>query len=309
MGTIIQVVPTLFYIAITTMKISKLSIFTLFFIIIATQAMKSQPSQTITPIKESAHTIFDFAQQDFTYHNRNYRLYIAVPKTEHSNTPSPILYMMDGNGQFPMLINQVDSVNANSAIVVGIGYPNHEAYPKERTRDYTTPSQDNSQGGGAEDFYNFIVTEVRPYIESHYNIDTTHQTLCGHSFAGLFTLYVMLHHTTDFQHYVSASPSLWWDKGAVVPNSRPLFAHKPTSITITLGEYEENPQDDPARKNLSPKLIAQKDARVGGISARELHAIIANEVDNSKFIIYKGENHGSSIRLFLKDAWSEASRK
>lgn len=265
--------------------------------------MQSQPNQTITPIIESSNNIFDFKQKDFTYNNKEYRLYIAIPKTYHKDisTPTPVLYMLDGNGQFPMLINQISSVDNNLPIIVGIGYPSHKAYPQERTRDYTTPIKGNTEGGGAKDFFKFISTIAKPFIESSFNIDTTRQTLCGHSFGGLFTLYVLFNHAKDFQNYIAASPSLWWDKSSFIPNKKPLLTSIPKSITITVGEYELKPESDPARKDLSPEVLAKKEGRVGGISAQKLYELLAEETDCAKIIIYEGKNHGTSIAPFLRD--------
>lgn len=263
--------------------------------------VQGQPSQVITPIEESAKQLFDLEQHDLIYNEREYRLYIAQPSGS-GQTSHPVLYMLDGNGQFPMLINAVDEISENTPLIVGIGYPSLQAYPKERTRDYTIPIEGNVEGGGAEDFYRFIVDKVKPFIEANYAMDTTRQTLCGHSHGGLFTLYVMFNHTRSFQHYLAASPSIWWGEGAIVPEHRPLFSHIPHSVTITLGEYEENPDLDPSRKNLAPEILRKKEQRKGGISSRELAVIIAEEVPDCRFILFEGKNHGSSIPEFLKEA-------
>jgi len=275
----------------------------LFFVV---YSMQGQPSQVITPIKESAKQLFDLEQHDLAYNGREYRLYIAQP-VDSGDASRPVLYMLDGNGQFPMLVNGVEKVSENTPLIVGIGYPSDMAYPKERTRDYTIPIEENDEGGGAEDFYRFIVDKVRPFVESHYTIDTTRQTLCGHSHGGLFTLYVMFNHTRSFQHYVAASPSIWWGQGMVVPKRRPLFTHIPHSVTITLGEYEENPVSDPSRKNLSPDILKKKEQRKGGISPRELALMIAKEVPGTRFILFEGKNHGSSIPEFLRETVHVAS--
>lgn len=263
--------------------------------------VQGQPSQVITPIEESAKQLFDLEQHDLIYNGREYRLYIAQPSGS-GQISRPVLYMLDGNGQFPMLINAVDEVSENIPLIVGIGYPSLQAYPKERTRDYTIPIEGNDEGGGAEDFYRFIIDKVKPFIEANYAVDTTRQTLCGHSHGGLFTLYVMFNHTRSFQHYLAASPSIWWGEGAIVPEHRPIFSHIPHSVVITLGEYEENPDLDPSRKNLAPEILRKKEQRKGGISSRELAVIIAEEVPDCRFILFEGKNHGSSIPEFLKEA-------
>lgn len=265
-----------------------------------------QPSQKIIPVKESAKQLFDLRQHDLAYNGRKYRLYIARP-VDRGDASRPVLYMLDGNGQFPMLVNGVEEVSENTPLIVGIGYPSDMAYPKERTEDYTIPVEGDEEGGGAEEFYRFIVDKVKPFIEANYSIDTTRQALCGHSHGGLFTLYVMLNHTRSFQHYIAASPSTWWGEGAIVPNRRPFFSDIPQSVTITLGEFEEKPGLDPSRKNLPPDILRKKMQRKGGVPPRELALMIAKEVPGCRFILFEGKNHGSSIPEFLKEAIQVAS--
>lgn len=277
---------------------SKSIILSLLLFVITIQTIQSQPNQTITPIKQEAMHIFDFKQHDITYNDITYRVYIATP-TINNPAPHPVLYMLDGNGQFPLLINQIETTNQSTPIIVGIGYPTDKAYPQERTRDYTPPT--------SQQFLSFITTKLKPYIETNYNINTTCHTLAGHSFGGLFVLYTLFHQPTQFQHYVAGSPSLWWGNGAILPTTRPLLSHTPQSITITLGQYEENPEADPERKHLSPEVLAQKDARRGDLTFRQLHTMLAAEAPNSQIIIYEGKNHGSSINQFLMEAFNTAS--
>ncbi len=70
-------------------------------------------------------------------------------------------------------------------------------------------------GGRAEDFFHFIEDEVKPLINKTYNVNKYNQTLVGHSFGGLFGLYVLFNHSDTFNRYVIASPSLWWDNGVI----------------------------------------------------------------------------------------------
>jgi|AGTN01.1.fsa_nt_gi Predicted hydrolase of the alpha/beta superfamily len=265
------------------------------------QILSAQPSQVITPIEESARLLFDIEQYDLAHDGKPYRLYIAQP-ANNKQKPRPLLYMLDGNGQFPMLVNTIKEVSDSTPLIVAIGYPSLLAYPKERTRDYTVPVAGHEEGGGAEDFYRFITEKVKPFVEATYCVDTTRQILCGHSHGGLFTLYIAFNHTQAFNNYVAGSPAIWWGGGAVIPKRRPLFFHIPHSITITLGEYEENPELDKSRKNLSPEIRKIKEARKSPITHRDLTSMIAEEVPGCRFILFKNKNHGSSVPEFLLEA-------
>lgn len=280
----------------------------LFLLLWLCRFLSGQPSQVIPEIGESARQLFDVGRHDLTYNGRQYRLYIAQP-AGNGQRSRPILYMLDGNAQFPMLMNAIEEVSDNTPLIVGIGYPSSMAYPKERTRDYTVPIKGNNEGGGAEDFYRFIIEKVKPFVEERYEADTTQQTLCGHSYGGLFTLHVAFNHTRAFHHYVAGSPAIWWGQGVIVPERKPFFSYIPHSITITLGEYEEQPELDESRKNLSPEIRKIKEQRRGGIPPRTLASMIKEEVPDSRFILYEDKNHGSSVVPFLLEALRVAAGK
>lgn len=274
----------------------------------ATQHIQSQPSQQIDTIVHQATESFNFETFDLSYKGNNYRIYTASPKKK-TKTNSPILYMLDGNGMFPKLINLVYT-NPNNAIIIAIGYPNELAYPKERTRDYTiTSKEDNQSNGGAPQFSEFITYSLKPLVEKKYNnIDTMQQTLAGHSFGGLFTLYELFNHTVNFQNYVVASPSLWWADGAIIPSKQPILASIPNSITITQGEYEAYPdrETDVKRKERNRKDIKSSNKDEYIITTLDLSMLIKEECPDTNYILFDGKNHGTSVTDYLEVAYKVA---
>jgi predicted alpha/beta superfamily hydrolase len=165
---------------------------------------------------------------------------VATPRSASVDKRLPAaLYVLDGNAQCPLAINAIDekwtamSGNAQSSaslpVIVGLGYPEEKAYPlAARTCHYTyaTPGEAFAAGGGAASFYDFVSNQVRPYIEKQYATDPKQQILSGHSFGGLFALYVLLNHPNAFDQYVIGSPSLGWGNGAIL-NEVQAFAGKP----------------------------------------------------------------------------------
>ncbi|WP_159884176.1 alpha/beta hydrolase-fold protein [Paenibacillus puerhi] len=61
--------------------------------------------------------------------------------------------------------------------------------------------------GGAEEFIEFIESELKPLIQSEFFVDRSHQTLIGHSLGGLLVLDVLFSRTSAFQTYIAGSPS------------------------------------------------------------------------------------------------------
>jgi len=150
-----------------------------------------------------------------------------------------VVYVTDGNTMFgtdaQTLRHMSGAREVRPALVVGIGYclddleRSRSAHAALRTRDFT-PTHDQSyldwvsasrQGrpppvsirpaGGADDFLDFLVEDLRPFIAGLYDTDPREQILVGSSLGGLFTLHSMLTRPGAFRRYVASSPSLWWD--------------------------------------------------------------------------------------------------
>src|SRR5687767_11287041 len=119
----------------------------------------------------------------------------------------PVIYVLDGNGMFPLAAQIASSMVTFGAppavLVVSIGYPADPALTRAetiknrlawRTRDLTPPpaAADAGESGGAPQFLAFIEQDLKPFIASRYPIDGSDQTLVGHSFGGLFAAWTLL---------------------------------------------------------------------------------------------------------------------
>ncbi|MCX2717543.1 alpha/beta hydrolase-fold protein [Helicobacter sp. MIT 21-1697] len=109
------------------------------------------------------------------------------------------------------------------------------------------------------------------------------ELLFGHSFGGLFVLYTLLHKPRSFNHYVCASPSLWWGEGKFI--ALPLkIMHYPDSIIFTSGSLEANFQRQAKSK------------------IEEIVQDLQKSAPNPKSIVFvelMGQNYGSSIPYAL----------
>lgn len=125
-----------------------------------------------------------------------------------------VIYLLDGFS----LESTLEAVYGNywghylpHMILVGISNRSN------RTRDLTTSqikmrrgSAMDSETGGAETFTKFMEKELIPYIDSKYPT-MNYRTLIGHSYAGLFTINMLVNHKHLFQNYIAIDPSLDWD--------------------------------------------------------------------------------------------------
>lgn len=82
----------------------------------------------------------------------------------------------------------------------------------QRMQEYT-PTRDGRRGGGhAEHYGRFLVEELKPWIESRYQVSKRAADTCilGSSLGGLVSLYLGWSRPDVFGLVAALSPSLWW---------------------------------------------------------------------------------------------------
>ena len=190
---------------------------------------------------------------------QDYLLYVSLPR-DYAQDPKkryPVIYTLDADYSFAIAANTTghfaDRGDMPPVIVVSIAYPggisDMHAYQMNRTRDYTpTHSPEGGYGpesqavsGGGPKFRDFIVNELIPYVESHYQADGADRTLVGHSYGGLFTTYMLLTRPQAFHRYIIVSPSLWYDKRMIYADEEAYATgHRdlPAKVFFGVGKYE-----------------------------------------------------------------------
>lgn len=257
-----------------------------------------KPNDVIT----DANTLFHIEQQDRTFNGKEQRIFIAMPK---QNDNGKVLYLLDGNAYFLPALQALDPLLPLPTIVA-LGYPTDKAYAvAERTRDYTFHAEGEAfvQGGGAEDFLVFV-RQLPLWLAQHYAIEPQQTLFFGHSFGGLFGAYVLLNQPHLFDHYILASPSLWWGDGTILQQRRAEFQQiRPASLLFTLGEYEAKPHTDP---NQDPARLQRILTRRNHLKVEDLQTQLTAQGIHSHFIMLEKTNHGSSALAALKLALHKA---
>jgi predicted alpha/beta superfamily hydrolase len=194
---------------------------------------------------------------------RDYRIFIWHPPAEQATGKLPVVYLLDGNGTFPIAAaatalqsRRPERTGVGPAIIVGVGYPIASWLDAERrTFDYTPvlpqsrlpPRPDDapwSATGGADYFLDFLEHELRPGIEREFNVDRDQTSLFGHSFGGLFVLHALFSRPSMFRNYMAASPSIWFagaqliEQGTAFTAAKPL--HPPRRLLVTVGSLEQS---------------------------------------------------------------------
>jgi len=168
----------------------------------------------------------------------------------NNNLSYPVLYLLDGMS----LKNNLETVYNNywghylpHMILVGIS--NRE----NRTRDLTISSIEtrrgsamNAETGGADNFTAFIEKELIPYIDKSYST-TPYRTLIGHSYAGLFTLNMLINHQHLFSNYIAIDPSIEWNDQNLLKQAKVKLAsesYKGKSLFVSLAAEQLNMHDE-----------------------------------------------------------------
>nr|WP_314377193.1 alpha/beta hydrolase-fold protein [uncultured Campylobacter sp.] len=266
----------------------------------------AKPPQKIERISEAAREMFNV--NDFILKSKSgekYKIFIARQKNVARY--DRVVFMVDANAQFPILLNSYAKIYANGAkqnakavpklsktvLIVGIGYDSPLAYDtKRRTRDLTPAAsgEEYANGGGAGEFYDFVKDELFPLVEKKYSTAKSDKIYFGHSFGGLFGIYALLRDDGIFDEFFIASPSLWWDESQLIRDAL---------------------DEGKLRSNLKAKFIMLvagssemrkgKTDKAGILKVADLAEILKTKGLSCEFRLYEGASHGEVIPLALRD--------
>lgn len=185
---------------------------------------------------------------------RAYSISVALPLARAPEAGCPVLYVLDGQWY---LASAVEAVRANApeVVVVGIGYPDDEAYVEsvleryrplptrleeapasivaaglERIYDLSLPASNEALAadfpaehvpaskdvGGLDDFLETIENEVKPRIAAMTSVDSSNQAIFGHSLGGLAVVHALFVRPNAYRTFVASSPSIWWNSKSVL---------------------------------------------------------------------------------------------
>lgn len=257
-----------------------------------------------------------------------FRVFIAKPQSPPPEAGYPVIYLTDANAMFATLVDTLrirtggPSSGVEPAVVVGIGYPTDKPFDVERRAFDLTPDTGGKalplrpngkpwpKTGGADEFLAFIENEVKPLVEGEVKIDTSRETLAGHSFGGLFALHVLFTRPDAFDAYVAGSPSIWFG-GKHVEEEAAVFVRqldsKPVDadLLLTVGALE---QAVPSEKTDGPGAD-KRAAWVAGNrmvgNARDMRDRLSGLEGRGLRVVYRefpDENHMSVIPALISRA-------
>lgn len=223
--------------------------------------------------------------------DRILNIYLPLNYSKDSSKTYPVIYLLDGSkdedfihisglvqfGSFSW-INMIPET-----IVVGIANI-------DRKRDYTFKSNIKEHqkqfptAGKSEQFIQFIGTELQPFIENQYKVNSE-KTLIGQSLGGLLATEILFKNPDLFNNYIIVSPSLWWGNESLLKYKPKTYADQKT-IYIAVG----------------------KEGKIMEREAKELyHKLESLNRSNTRlyFQFLKNQNHGDALHLAVYHAFEK----
>ncbi len=207
------------------------------------------------------------------YTNQKYIVGIGLPRSYFltEDKTYPVIYQMDGEGSLHTSIETSRGLALTGYLeeVIIVGVFNYAE--NSRSLDFT-PSKathpdtklemgitENIPTGGSDEFFQFIVSELMPKINSTYKTDKKTNVLFGHSLGGLFCISALQNEKSPFSHYLISSPSIWWNYPEIFKVPLPKRDFKPV-VYLSVGELEQIPTNLPADlMELFPKEVIKSD--------------------------------------------------
>lgn len=147
--------------------------------------------------------------------NTSKKIWMYIPKNySESKKKYPVIYMHDAQNLFDKSTSFVGEWNIDETldslkaevIVVGIEHGN------EKRIDELTPYKNEKYGGGnADNYLDFIVKTLKPYIDKNYRTikKAESTTIAGSSLGGLVSYYALFKYPEVFGKALVFSPSFW----------------------------------------------------------------------------------------------------
>jgi predicted alpha/beta superfamily hydrolase len=164
--------------------------------------------------------------------NENRALEIKLPNGYEAGSTEryDVIYILDGEwnmGIFSFIYSYAMEDKFVPPVIL-VSLPNTYIDGQNmRDRDFLPlKMKDNERAGGADLFLDFLKKEAIPYIDANYSTNGVN-SLYGHSYGGVFSMYALLSDPDMFENYFCTDPPLGWENGYLKKIAGELFEKIP----------------------------------------------------------------------------------
>jgi predicted alpha/beta superfamily hydrolase len=157
----------------------------------------------------------------------------------------PVLYVIPDNPFGPVIAQLTRALSVGDIprlIVVGVDFTTDNDYYMDLAAAGHDSHWDVPEDRGAANFLRILLQEIKPYIDANFPTDPSDTGIAGHSLAGYFALYSLLHAPQSFQHVYASSPSIVWQDFQLVRDEVALArvtSDIPARVYMDVGELEQ----------------------------------------------------------------------
>lgn len=285
------------------------------------------------PVELPASRFYDFRS---ALTGRDHRLFVHVPEGAPPEGGFPVVYVLDGNWWFGTFLESARSRGIGHdvlpAVIVGVGYTTNDwmAAGALRFKDLSTPATQAwldamaypipgltaDMTGGVDAFLQVLETEIKPAVAALAPVDPRHQSVFGHSLAGLAVLRALFTAPRSFRSFIASSPSIWWSDRALLEGEA-AFAEAVRArraeprVLIDVGGLEQTVTPAAVRVMQSEAAVEASLAQARMVdNAEELGARLAALDGGPGYTIasvtFPDEGHGSVVAPAISRAISFA---
>ncbi|MBT9246737.1 prolyl oligopeptidase family serine peptidase [Gemmobacter fulvus] len=251
------------------------------------------------------------------------RVFVWLPPGDAPQAGWPALMMTDGNAVIGTAVDAMraqafypSGTNIGWGVLIAVGYPTEDAYdPFRRSWDLGPPpgssyppfwpdTPEVRTGGGAE-MARFLLDQVRPFVAGLAPLDPARQGLFGHSFGGLFALWLLFTRPEAFSHVIAASSAITWEDSFLLdhlaafdPQGRRLRVH------LSAGEWEGDhlaPFQEGAA-DAATRLADKAKTRTLAAAQEMAVALARHPGVSAQYETYAGETHMSVLPVAVNRA-------
>jgi predicted alpha/beta superfamily hydrolase len=254
------------------------------------------------------------------------RLFLWVPPGKAPASGWPALWLLDGNAVIGTAVDAMRAqafwptgTNLGWGVLIAVGYPTDDAYdsfrrswdlgpPPGQVYPPFTPDGPKVRTGGGAEMARFLLEDVRSFVERRTPLDPQRQSLFGHSFGGLFALWLMFTRPDAFASWIAASPAITWEDSFLLDHLKRFDADgRPLRVHLSAGEWEGDALAPFQANGPEAETRMAEKARTRTVAAaEEMAAALSARGVTTRFEIYAGETHMSVLSVAVNRALSWA---